>query len=139
MSFLGNDFPAPQGHPSADINPQTTLPRPESVIGVAHTIRSEVDDVSRSVSVQATNPGMRAAEGTGAAVRVEGNRLPAKAVDVNVRSGNQDGRQTGTPDGFIWGLQGEGDPAAKPAVAWGKLALLGLAGFLGWRWLSKHK
>jgi hypothetical protein len=138
MSF-GNDMPAPQGHPSAAINPPTTIPDASQTIGVAHTIKSEVDDTSRNVTVMADNPGMRAAAATGAAVRTERNMLPAKATDVVVRSGNQDGRQVGVRDGFVWGLQGTGDPEAQKAIPWGKIALVGLVGFLGWRWLSKSK
>lgn len=113
MSYLGDDnFAVPDGHPSAGINAPETVNNP-AAFGYgkpAQEVRSDIP--LRSMTVTKTNRGMEVGKTTGRAERINTHAISSRAADVHVRSGNQDGRGVGVPDGFIWGLQGEGDAPA---------------------------
>jgi len=95
----------------------------------------------RTTRVSVTNPAMKAAARSTPAVREEGRRIVARAVDVNVRSGNNEPGQAVDASlaqpGFIWGLKGEGDQPQVPAgQKYGLLALVGVGlvfAFIGFK------
>lgn len=93
----------------------------------------------RSTQVQITNPGMKAAARNGPLTLESKRRITARAVDVSVRSGNNDPTQTvdSQARSFIWGLRGEGDPKQPTAgQKYGLLALVGVGlafAFMSWK------
>ncbi len=110
MIFINN----PQ-HPSAQqIGPSRDMPE-QFGVGTAKQKDTGAGMVERSMQVQITNPGMRAAHGK--PVREEAQRLTARSMDVMVRSGNQVPDQVdGTlPRSLAWGQAGVGDPIAIPS------------------------
>jgi hypothetical protein len=138
MSYLGGrDHAIPSDHPSAQ---QVVAPTIMQTSGPAITDRPSIEDGGRQVTILATNNGMEQRARTGPAIHSSGSGLAVRATDVMVRSANQDGKQTGTPDAFVWGLQGVGtDPASAPAgmPPWVKWAAMAGLGLIGWRMLSK--
>lgn len=113
MSFLGDtNVPVPDGHPSAQINAPGTVDNPAAFGYGKPAQRVNSDIPLRSMKVTKTNRGMEVGRTTGRAERIHTHAISSRAADVQVRSGNQDGAGVGVPDGFIWGLQGEGDAPA---------------------------
>lgn len=112
MMFVNN----PQHPSSQQIEPTRDMPE-QFGVGTARQKSTGADLVERSMQVEITNPGMRAAHGR--PVRAEAQRLTARSMDVMVRSGNQQPEQVdgSIPHGFIWGQQGTGDAIAIPSPA----------------------
>ena len=139
MSYLdNNDLPIGNAHPAAQ---QVREPTIMQTSGPAVTSQPSIESGGRPVTILATNNGMEERSRTGPAIHSTGPGLSTRSVDVMVRSGNQDGKQTDTPNGFIWGLQGVGDgPAPTPGLpAWAKVAgIIGL-GLLMWKTLTPRR
>jgi len=129
MSFLSRDGEQyiPQGHPDASIQSAGTI---QKNIGPARQSTDSIEDRSAPMRVAKTSPHATVSKGIGPAQRNDSG-FKTRKTDVMVRSGNQEGKQTGVPDGFIWGLQGEGD-APAPAKDMPGLLKLGLVAGLGW-------
>jgi hypothetical protein len=114
MSFLD---PTNINAPEATFNPEQT-------IGPAVTMRNDISTASRPTTIMATNPDMEQRAHMSAPFRRNDGVLPpTKATNVMVRSANQRGEETDTPQGFIWGLRGEGDAPTASPVKWGTVAL----------------
>lgn len=129
MSFLDTRHDVPAGV-AADALPQPTH-NPVHTIGPATTTAPTIHSQGAPMAVTKTSRGSRAEGKTGAPQRSDRN-IKSGAQDVMVRSGNQDEGGTGVPQGFIWGLQGEGDGTApeagmNPVLKWGLVAALGVA------------
>jgi hypothetical protein len=138
MSYLGADDQAiPVGHPAAQ---QVQAPTISQTEGAAFSHQADIGAGAKPVRIMATNNGMEERARTGPAIHSTGPGLAARATNVMVRSGNQDGKQTQTPEGFIWGLQGVGDQPVEPAglPKWAKLAMAAGVGLLLWKMLPRH-
>jgi hypothetical protein len=136
MSYLdNNDLPIANVHPAAQ---QVREPTIMQTSGPATSSTPGIETGGRSVTIMATNPGMEERAKHGPAIQSQGPGLSIRATDVMVRSANQDGRQTGTPNGFVWGLQGVGEePKAAPGMpTWAKIGLFGLLGVIAWKTLK---